>query len=139
MNIMASSPISSWKIDGKKMERVTDFIFLGSEITVDIDWSHEIKRKAWKKSYDKPRQHIKKQRHLFGDKGPSSQSCGFSCSHVWMWELDHKKGWVLKNWCFQAVVLKKTLENPMNSKEIKPVNSKEINPKYLLEGLMLKL
>ena len=121
------------------MEIVTDFIILGSKITVDTDWSHEIKRKAWKKSYDKPRQHIKKQRHLFGDKGPSRKSCGFSNSLVWMWESDHKKGWVLKNWCFQAVVLEKTLENPLDSMEIKPVNSKEINPKYLLEGLMLKL
>ena len=78
----------------------------------------------WKKSYDKPRQHIKKQRHHFANKGLSSQSYSFSSSHVQMWELDHKKGWVLKNWCFRTVVLEKTLENPLDSKEIKPVNPK---------------
>ena len=78
----------------------------------------------WKKSYDKPRQHMKKQRHYFADKGSYSQRYGFSSSHVWMWELDHKEGWVLKNWCFRAVVLEKTLESPVDCKEIKPVNPK---------------
>ena len=78
----------------------------------------------WKKSCDKPRQHIKKQRHHFADKGPSSQSYSFSSSHVWMWELDHKEGWVPKNWCFQTMVLEKTLESPLDCKEIQPVNSK---------------
>ena len=78
----------------------------------------------WKKNYDKPRQHIKKQRHHFADKGLSSQSYGFSSSHVWMWELDHKGGWVLKNWCFQTVVLEKTLESLLDCEEIKPVNPK---------------
>ena len=78
----------------------------------------------WKKSHDKPRQHIKKQRHYFTNKGPYSQSYGFSSSHVWMWELDHKESSVLKNWCFWTVVLVKTLESPLDSKEIKPVNSK---------------
>ena len=83
------------------MVRVTDFIFLGSKITADSDCSHEIKIFApWKKSYDKPKHHIKKQKHHFADKGPSSQSYGFSSSHGWMWELDHKKGWALKNWFF---------------------------------------
>ena len=77
-----------------------------------------------KKSYDKPRQRIKKQRHCFADKGPSSQSWGFSRSHVWMWELDCKESWALKNWCFGTVVLEKTLEGPLNCKEIKPVNPK---------------
>ena len=76
----------------------------------------------WKESYDKARQHIKKQRHHFADKGPSSQSYGFSRSHVNMWELDHKEDWVPKNWCLQIVVLEKTLESPLNSKEIKLVN-----------------
>ena len=70
----------------------------------------------------KPRQHIKKQRHHLANKGPYSQSYGFSSSHVWMWELDHKEGWLSKNWCFQTVVLKKTCESPLKSKEIKPVN-----------------
>ena len=78
----------------------------------------------WKESYDQTRQHIKKQRHYFVDKGPSSQSYGFSSSHFWMWELDHKESWALKNWCFWTVVLEKTLESPLDYKEIKPVNPK---------------
>ena len=83
--ILASGPITSWQIDGETMETVTDFIFLGSKITADGDCSHEIKILApWKKSCDKPRQHIKKQRHYFANKGPSSQSYGFSSSHEWM-------------------------------------------------------
>ena len=83
--IMASSPINSWQIDGETMETVTDFILGGSKIIVDGDCSLEIMTLApWKKSYDKPRQHIKKQRHYFANKGPSSQSYGFSSCHVWM-------------------------------------------------------
>ena len=83
--IMVFGPITSWQIDGKIMERVTDFIFLGSKITADGDYSHEIKTLApWKKKYDQPRQHIKKQRHYFANEGPSIQSYGFSSSHVWM-------------------------------------------------------
>ena len=78
----------------------------------------------WKKIYELPRQHIKKQRHYFADKGPSSQSYGFSSSHVWMWELDHKESWALKNWCFWTVVLEKTLESPLDCKEVKQVNPK---------------
>jgi len=78
----------------------------------------------WKKSYGKPRQHIKKQTHHFANKGPYSQSYGFSSSHVWMWVLDYKESWVPKNWCFWTVVLEKTLESPLDSKEIKPVNPK---------------
>ena len=85
MKIMASGPITSWQIDGEKVETVADFIFLGSKITVDSDCSHKIKTLApWKKIYDQPRQHIKKQRHYFGDKGRSSQSYCFSSSHIWM-------------------------------------------------------
>ena len=79
-------------------------------------------------SYDKPRQHIKKQRHHFANKGPYSQSYGFSSSHVQIWELEHKKGWALKNWCFWTVVLEKTFKSPLDSGEIKPVDSKEIQP-----------
>ena len=80
---MASGHITSWQIDGEKMEIVTDFIFLGSKITKDGDYSHKIKsRTPWKKNYDKPRQCIKKQRQHFANKGPSSQRCGFSGSHV---------------------------------------------------------
>ena len=78
----------------------------------------------WKKSYDQPRQHIKKQRHYFANKGPSSQSYGISSSHIWMCELDHKENWVPKKWCFWTVVLEKTLENPWACKEIQPVHPK---------------
>ena len=78
----------------------------------------------WKKSYDQPRQHIKKQRHYFANKGPSGQGCGFSSSHVWMWELDYKESWALKNWCFWTVVLEKTLESPLDHKKIQPVHPK---------------
>ena len=82
----------------------------------------------WKKSYEQPRQHIKKQRHYFANKGPSSQSYGFSSSHVWMWELDYKESWVLKSWCFRTVVLEKTLKSPLDSKEIQSVNLKGNQP-----------
>jgi len=82
----------------------------------------------WKNSYVKPKQCFKKQRHHFANKGPYSQSYGFSSSHVWMWELDHKEGWTLKNWHFWNVVLDKTLESPLVSKEIKPVNPKGNQP-----------
>ena len=93
----------------------------------------------WKKSYDQPRQHIKKQRQYFANKGPSSQSYGFSSSHVWMWELDHKESWALKNWCFWPVVLEKTLESPLDSKETQQVNSEGNQSWILIEGLMVKL
>ena len=91
--IMASGPITSWQTYGETMETVTDFIFLDSKITADGDCSHEIERMLtpWKESYDQPRQHIKKQRHYFANKGLTSQSYGFSSSHAWMWELDYKK------------------------------------------------
>ena len=94
---------------------------------------------SWKESYDKPRQRIKKPRHYFVDKHLHSWSCGFSSSYVWMWQLDHKEGWVPKTWRFWTVVLEKTLESPLGCKEIKSVNPKELNPEYSLEGLMLKL
>ena len=81
----------------------------------------KLKDAPWKKSYDQPRQHIKKQRHYFTDKGPSSQSYGFSSNHVWMWELNYKESWALKNWCFWTVVLEKTLESPLDCKEIQSV------------------
>ena len=87
----------------------------------------------WKKSYDQPRQCIKKQRHHFADKGLYIRSYVFPSSHVWMWELDHKQGWALKNWCFQTVVLEKTLESPLDCKEIKPVNHKG-NQSWIFTG-----
>ena len=90
----------------------------------------------WKESYDQPRQHIKKQRHYFVHKGPFSQGYGFSSSHVWMWEMDHKEGWETKNWCFLIVVLRVSWRVPRRSKQSV---LKEINTEYSLEGLMLKL
>ena len=103
--------------------------------------SHEIKRHLLlgRKAMTKLDSILKKQRHHFANRGPYSQSYGFSSSHVRMWELDHKEGWVLKNWCFWTVVLEKTLASPLDRKEIKPVNPKGKYSEYSLEGLMLKL
>ena len=84
---MASGPVTSWQVDGETIETETDFIFSGFKITADA----ENMLAPWKKSYDQPKQHIKKQRHYFANKGPSSQSYGFSSSHVWMKELDCKE------------------------------------------------
>ena len=120
---MASSPIASWQIDGERIETVTDFIFLASKITADGDCSHEIKRHLLlgRKVMTNL---LKKQRHYFANKGPSSQSYCFSSSHVWMWEMDYKENWTLKNWCFWTVVLEKILEIPLDCKEIQPVHPK---------------
>ena len=110
--IMASGPKTSWEIDGETMETVSDFILGGSKITADGDCSYEIKTLTpWKESYDQPRQHIKKQRHYFANRVPSSQGYGFSSSHIWIWELDYKEGWAPKNWFFSTVVLEKTWES----------------------------
>ena len=112
--IMASGPITSWPIEGKKEEIVTNFIFSGSKVTSDGDCRYEIKRcflliRKSMKNLDS----VLKSCH-FADKGPYSQSYGFSSSHVWMWELAHKEGWVLKNWYFQIMVLEQTLESPLD-------------------------
>ena len=122
--IMASGPITSWQIDEETVETVIDLIFLGSKIRWWLQPWNEKMLASWKNSYDQPRQHIKKQRHYFANKGPSSQSYGFSSSHVWMWELDSKESWVPENWCFWTVVLEMTLESPLDSKEIRPVHPK---------------
>ena len=87
----------------------------------------------WKESDDQPGQHIKKQRHYFANKGPSSQGYGFSSGHVWMWELDYKESWAQKNWCFGTVVLEKILESPLDCKEIQPVHPKG-NQSWILIG-----
>ena len=152
------------------METVTDFIFLGFRITVDGDCSHETKRcLLLGRKADKPRQHIKKQRHHFAHKGLSSQSYGFSNSHVWMWELNHKEGWAPKNWCFWTFGIgadswESLEQSSWVCKEGRPLITllshpfllpkkvlsllygetnksilKEINPEYSLEGLMLKV
>ena len=83
---------------------------------------------SWKENYDKSRQHIKKQRHHFVNECLYNQSYNFPSSHVWMWELRHKEGWVPNNWCFQTVVLERTLESPLDCKKTKPVNPKENQP-----------
>ena len=123
--IMASGPITSWQIDGKIMETVEDFIFLGSKITADGDCSHEIKRRLLlgRKAMTNLDSMLQSQ-HYFANKYPSSQSYGFSSSHVLMWELDYEESWGLKNWCFWTVVLEKTLESPLDCKETQPVNPK---------------
>ena len=111
------------------MERVIDFIFLGSKITADGDCSHEIKRCSLlgRKAMTNLNSNITKKRHHFADKVPYSQSYGFS-SQVWMWELDHKKWWVLKNWSFWTLFLERTQGNPLDSKEIKLVYPKGNQP-----------
>ena len=125
IKIMASGPITSWQIYGETVEAMTDFISLGSKVTADGDCSYEIKRRySLEESYDQPRQHIKKQRHYFANKGPSSQGYGFSRSREWMWKLDYKESWAPKNWCFWTVVLEKTLESPLDCKETQPVHPK---------------
>ena len=120
--VMASGPITSWKIDGETMETVMDFIFLDSKITVDADSSHEIKRclLLGRKSMTNLDSILKSRDITLLTK----VSYGFSNSHIWIWDLDHKKGWVLKNSCFWTVVLEKTLESPLDCKEIKSVSPK---------------
>ena len=93
----------------------------------------------WKKSSDKPRQHIKKQRYNFAYRSPSSQSYGFSSSHVWMWELDNKNGWVGKKWCFQLWCWRRLLRGPWTARRSNQSILKGINPEYSLESLMLRL
>ena len=126
-NIMASGANTSWQIDWETMETVTDFIVLNSKITADGDCSHELHKGCLllgRKAMTNLDSTLKKQRHNFANKGPSSQSYGFSSSHVWMWELDNKESWALKNWCFWTVVLEETLECPLDCKEIQPVHPK---------------
>ena len=123
---MASGPITSWQIDGEAVKTVSDFIFGGSKIISDGDCSHEIKRRLLLgRKVMTNLDSILKSRVYFADKSPSRQSCGFSSSHVWIWELDDKESWAPKNWCFWTVVLEKTLESPLDCKEIQPVHSKD--------------
>ena len=137
---MASGPITSWQVNGETGNNGR--LYFGGLQNHCRWWPQPWNKKTltpWEKSDDKPRQLIKEQRHYFANKGPYSQSYGFSSSHVWMWELDHKEGWALKNWCFWTVMLEKTLESPLDYKEIQPVHPKGNSPEYLLEWLMLKL
>ena len=109
---------------------MADFIFLGSKITADGDCSHGIKRclLLGRKVMTNLDSIFKSQRHYFANKGPSSQGYGFSSSHVWMWELDYKEIRAPKNWCFWTVLLEKTLESPLDCKEIQPVHSEGDQP-----------
>ena len=137
---MASGPITFWEIDGETVETVTDFIFLVSKITADGDCSHEIKRRLLlgKKAMTNL-DSILKSRDIICQQR-SSQGYGFSSSHVWMWELDYKESLAPKNWLFWTVVLEKTLESPLDCKEIQPVHPKG-NQSWIseLEGLMLQV
>ena len=131
---MASCPIISWQIDGEMMDTVSLYFSWAPKSLQMVIAAMKLKdvcsleEKLWP-AY--ARQHIKEQGRYFANKSPSSQSHWFSNSHVQMWELDLKEGWVLKNWCFWTVVLEKTLESPLDCKEIQPVR-----PGYSLEGLM---
>ena len=124
--IMASGPIISWQIDGETVETVADFILGGSRITADSDYSHEIKIRLLlrRKVMTNLDSILKSWDNYFSNKGLSRQGYGFSSSHRWMWELGCKESWALKNWCFWTVVLEKTLESPLDCKEIQPVDPK---------------
>ena len=126
IKIMASSPTISWQIYGETVEVVQTLIFGPKNHCrwwlQPWNWKTLTPWKEKKESYDQPRQHIKKQRHYFADKGLSSQGYVFSSSHVWMWELDSEENRAPKNWCFWTVVLEKTLESPLDCKEIQPVH-----------------
>ena len=138
--VMASRPITSWQIHGVTMETVRDFILGGSKITADGDCSHEFKRHLLlgRKAMTNLDNILKSRGVTLSTKGPSSQSYGFSSSHVWMWELDHKESWVPRKWCL-LTVLEKTLESPWTAQRSNHLILKEISPEYSLEGLMLKL
>ena len=139
-------PTTSWKIDGENLETwETLFFFLLSKFHCRRwlqPWNLKKKKKTlspWKKSCDEPRQHIENQKCYFANKGSYSQSYSFSSSHIWMWELDHKEGWVTNNWCFWTVGLEKTLESLLDCKRSNQSVLNNIKSEYLLEGLILKL
>ena len=145
MKIMAAGPITSWQIEGEKVETVTYFIFLGYKITVDSGCSHEIKRHLLlgRKSMSNL-DSVLKSRHITLPKNVLIVKAMFFClfvcfftSHIWMWKLDHKECWAPKNWCFQIV--ENTLESHLDCTEIKSVSPKGNHPKYSLEGLTLNL
>ena len=141
--IMASCPIISWQIDGEMMDTVSLYFSWAPKSLQMVIAAMKLKdvcsleEKLWP-AY--ARQHIKEQGRYFANKSPSSQSYGFSSSHVWIWELDYKESWVPKNWCFWTVVLEKTLESLLELQEDpNQLILKEISPECSLEGLMLKL
>ena len=122
--IMASSPITSWQIGQRASRDRFSFLGLHNHCGAWLQPWNQKTHASWKESHDKPRQCINNQTHHFVDKGLYSQSCGFSSSHVRMWDLHYKEGWALKNLCFWIVMLEKTLENPLDCKEIKSVDPK---------------
>ena len=126
---MASDPITSWQVEGEKVKTVTDFVFLDSKITADSDCSHKIKRHMLlgRKAKTNP-DSILKSRDIALPTKVYLVKASFFSSHVWMWELDHKEGWLVKNWCFWTVVLEKTLESPLDCKGVKSVNPKGNKP-----------
>ena len=138
--VMASAPITSWQIDRETMETVTNFIFWSSKITANGDCSHEIQTLApWKKSYDQPRQHIKKQHHYFTSKGPSSQSYGFpvvmyGCESWTIKKAERQRIDAFELWCWRRL-----LRVPWTARRSNQSILKELSPEYSLEGLILKL
>ena len=140
---MVSGPITSWPIDGKQW-KLWQTLFRGTlkslqmvTAAMKLKDDYSLERKLCPN-----RQHIKEQRHYFANKVPSSQSYGFSSSHVWIWELDYKENWATKNWCFWTVVLEQILKSPLDCNDARKSNQsvlKEISPEHSLEGLMLKL
>ena len=129
--IVTSGPITSWQIDGETMETVTDFILGGSKIIANGDCSHEIKKTLFLgRKVMTNLDSILKSRDITLPTKVHLVEVVFSSSHVWMWELDYEESWPLKNWCFWTVVLEKTLEGPLDFKDIQPVHLKEISPDW---------
>ena len=128
--IMASGPITSWQIDGETVETVSDFILGGSKITAHDDCRHEIKRHLLfgRKVMTNLDSILKSRDITLSTKVRLVKAMVFSSGQVWMWELDYKESWALKNWCFWTVVLEKTLESPLDCKEIQPVHPKGDQP-----------
>ena len=123
--IMASSPITSWEIDGETVETVSDFIFLGSKSLQMVTAAMKLKDTCFLERRSLPTYTAYWRAEIyFANKGQSGQGYGFSSGHVWMWELDYKENGALKNWCFWTVVLEKNLESPLDCKEIQPVHPK---------------
>ena len=132
---MASGPIASWQINGETRETLTDSIFLGSKIITDGDCSHKSKRclLLGRKAMTNLDSILKSRDITWLTKVHTVKAMIFSSSHIWMWELNHKEGWVLKIWCFWSMVLEKILESPLDSKEIKPINPKG-NQSWIFTG-----
>ena len=138
---MTSGLITSWEINGESVETVSDFYFGGLQNHCRWwlqPWNQKMLT-SWKERYDQLRQHVKKQRQHFASKGLSSQSCDFSSSHVWKWELDYKESWMPKNQCFCLWCWRRLLRIPWTARRSNQCILKEVSPEYSLEGLILKL